>query len=150
MQKYKILNIKNHFLMFSAKHQKMILGDLGEKICANFLINQGFKILQKNYKVENLEIDLIGKFNKTIVFVEVKTLFFKKSKSNDTNLSLPEKNFDLLKFNKINRASKLFIAKHPEMFSRGLDWRMDLAAIEIYEKENDYLIKIKYYKNIKY
>lgn len=48
-------------------------GELGEKIATNFLIDKGFKILEKNFKTKFGEIDIIAEKNLKIHFVEVKT-----------------------------------------------------------------------------
>lgn len=55
------------------KTEKQILGDQGEEIAANFLEKKGYRIIEKNWKFENLEIDLITMTEDLVVFVEVKT-----------------------------------------------------------------------------
>ena len=48
-------------------------GRQGERLAAQFLQKQGFKILRRNYASRLGEIDLIARDGKEIVFVEVKT-----------------------------------------------------------------------------
>ena len=48
------------------------LGDEGEKLAQEFLIKQGYKILQKNWRFKHLEIDIIASINELLVVVEVK------------------------------------------------------------------------------
>ena len=48
-------------------------GDLGEKETAKFLQNYGYQILTTNYRCKLGEIDIIARFEETIIFVEVKT-----------------------------------------------------------------------------
>lgn len=48
-------------------------GKIGEDIATNFLINNNYKILERNFRSNYGEIDIIGKDNTTIVFFEVKT-----------------------------------------------------------------------------
>lgn len=48
-------------------------GALGEKLAAQYLKEQGYKILKKNYKNKLGEIDIIAVDKNEIVFVEVKT-----------------------------------------------------------------------------
>lgn len=49
------------------------IGDGGEKMAKNYLINQGYEILHTNWRYKKYEIDLISKINNTIAFIEVKT-----------------------------------------------------------------------------
>ena len=47
-------------------------GNLGEKIAINYLIKQGYFILDQNWRFKHLELDIIALFNNTIVVIEVK------------------------------------------------------------------------------
>ena len=52
---------------------KKILGREGEDRAAQFLKKQGYKILERNYRTPQGEIDLIALHRGEVVFVEVKT-----------------------------------------------------------------------------
>lgn len=52
------------------------IGNLGEIISANYLENNYYKILDKNFKCRNGEVDIIAIKNSTLTFVEVKSRFF--------------------------------------------------------------------------
>ena len=47
-------------------------GIIGENEAEVFLQSKGFKIIEKNWSMGKLEVDLIGTIGKYIVFVEVK------------------------------------------------------------------------------
>ena len=49
------------------------LGELGEKLAANFLEANGYIILARNWRANRAEIDIVAKIDETLVFVEVKT-----------------------------------------------------------------------------
>ena len=49
------------------------LGHKGEEIATNYLIKNGYQILEKNWRFKKAEIDIIAKKNSTIIAVEVKT-----------------------------------------------------------------------------
>ena len=53
-------------------------GDVGEELAAQFLTNKGYKILDRNYRFEHVEIDIIAEEGDELVFVEVKS---RRSKS---------------------------------------------------------------------
>lgn len=49
------------------------LGQKGELIAVNHLVNKGFDIVERNYKWKNSEIDIICKKDNLLIVVEVKT-----------------------------------------------------------------------------
>jgi putative endonuclease len=49
------------------------VGDRGEQTAAEYLLREGYEILQRNFRFGRGEIDLIARKEGTIVFVEVKT-----------------------------------------------------------------------------
>lgn len=53
-------------------HSHLKLGQSGEAAVAHYLERDGFTILARNYSNSSGEIDLIGRKNSLIVFVEVK------------------------------------------------------------------------------
>lgn len=56
-----------------AANAKQIFGKRGEELAERFLQNKGYKIVERNYRCHNGEVDLIALDRKVIVFVEVKT-----------------------------------------------------------------------------
>lgn len=50
-----------------------LLGKEGEDRAAQFLMKQGYRILERNYSTRSGEIDLIALHEGVVVFVEVKT-----------------------------------------------------------------------------
>lgn len=57
----------------SLKKSKRKIGDLGEDVAENFLKQQGYVIIEKNFYYQHGEIDIIAKEGETLVFVEVKS-----------------------------------------------------------------------------
>lgn len=45
----------------------------GENRASLFLINDGFAIVKRNFRRQCGEIDIIAKYNQTLIFIEVKT-----------------------------------------------------------------------------
>jgi putative endonuclease len=48
-------------------------GSKGEKLATEFLENNGYKILEKNWRSGRYEIDIIAEEKNILVFIEVKT-----------------------------------------------------------------------------
>ena len=53
--------------------KKREIGNFGEDAAVKFLKRKHYKILERNYTAGKLELDIIAKFRREIVFVEVKT-----------------------------------------------------------------------------
>ena len=54
-----------------AEHNE--LGKKGEELAIKFLIDKGYKILEKNYRYLKAEVDIIAQKENTLAVVEVKT-----------------------------------------------------------------------------
>ena len=50
-----------------------IIGKAGEDTATQYLRKKGYKIIERNWRLGNLETDIIASKDNTIVFVEVKT-----------------------------------------------------------------------------
>lgn len=55
------------------KNQSNKLGHWGELLACEYLISKGYGIVERNWKLENYEIDIVANHNGRVVFVEVKT-----------------------------------------------------------------------------
>ncbi len=49
------------------------LGTLGEDLAIDYLIKQGYQILERNYRYQKGEVDILAKKDDALVAVEVKT-----------------------------------------------------------------------------
>ena len=49
------------------------IGNTGEDLATQYLLKQGFLLLERNWKTRYCEIDIIAKKDATVYFVEVKT-----------------------------------------------------------------------------
>lgn len=54
-----------------AKHNE--LGQQGEFVAVNYLIDKGYKIIATNWRYNRVEVDIIAQDDTWLVFVEVKT-----------------------------------------------------------------------------
>jgi len=105
------------------------LGDEGEKLACEYLVDKGYKILGKNWENNFGEIDIIAKKkwelfgdkDKTIHFVEVKTSFA----GNKT--FFPEERVDYKKQNKYKKLSEVWLMKNK--IPENTPYQIDVLAI---------------------
>ncbi|MBP6385822.1 MAG: YraN family protein [Pseudarcicella sp.] len=104
----------------SVKPSHLKVGEQGEGIASSYLQENGYEILERNFRFEKAEIDIIAQKGKFLVFVEVKTL-------TNTQFGMPELAVDKQKEKNISRAALHYIYSQ--------DWkqeiRFDIIAIVI-------------------
>jgi len=130
------------------KHKKKI-GALGENMACRFLVKRGFRILDRNYSKKWGEIDIIAKSpDKTLVFLEVKTVSIVSRETIETNnlnnQISAEDQLTKAKLKKLQRTASLYAGHWPELIDDNKGWRIDLIALTI----NDKSYVIKQYENI--
>jgi putative endonuclease len=107
-------------------------GSLGERLACDFLAKNGYKILERNYRCTEGEIDIIAKHDKVLVFVEVRT---KKS----SIFGFPEESIDTAKKRKLCDLVALYCQSHEDLAEQ---WRIDVVAVEMNKENNVTCIKI--------
>lgn len=84
------------------KIKNKLIGKLGEEIAVNYLLSNGYKILDRNFSKKFAEIDIIATKNSELVIVEVKT---RKNK----DISNAESAVNLLKQSKIKKLALIYL-----------------------------------------
>ena len=112
-------------------YERHILGKTGEEIGTKYLIKNGYKIIIRNFRCRQGEIDIIAQDKNEIVFIEVKT-------RKNTNYGYPIDAVDKRKQKHILNASKYYIYIN-KLEKRNI--RFDV--IEIYKKDKFYINHIK-------
>lgn len=99
------------------------LGRWGETEGANYLVRQGYQVLERNVRTPYGEIDLVAcqdtKEGPVVVFVEVKT------RTGD-DFGYPEEAVTALKRSHLLSAAQDYIFSHPDLSDQ---WRIDVLAI---------------------
>ncbi|HEX7475622.1 MAG TPA: YraN family protein [Dehalococcoidales bacterium] len=96
-------------------------GLLGEKLAQNFLKKKGYRILENNYRCRYGEIDIVARQGQCLVFVEVRT-------KNNLKFGTPEESISYSKMQHMEQAAEFYAQEHR---TEGLEWRIDLIAIEL-------------------
>ena len=128
-----------------AQHNK--IGFLGEGIASNWLNNNGFTLIERNYREKWGEIDIIAEDSmKVIHFIEVKTVSYETREKLDWSVSYgtyrPEENVHSKKQKRLSRAIETWLFK--KKYS-GI-WQIDIVTVRIVLNEK--YCKIKFMKNI--
>ena len=82
------------------------LGDFGERMAAEFLVRQGYEVLEHNLRVPGGELDLIVEKDTVLVFVEVKT-------RSNTHFGQPAEAVDRRKQEHMRRAAAYYLMLYP-------------------------------------
>lgn len=122
------------------------LGNLGESIACEYLVEKGFNILGRNYRITFGEIDIIAKKkfklfskkDKTIHFVEVKTI------ADSGNGFYPEDRVDYKKQRKLKQLCEIWLEKNK--FSLNHPYQVDVIGVLVdkFTKKP----KISYFENV--
>lgn len=104
------------------------IGDRGEAIAKSYLEENGYTILECNYRYQKAEIDIIAEKDKFIVIVEVKT-------RKQNSLTTPEDSVDFKKQQLLISAVQYYIVEN----DLDKETRFDIVSI-LYSGDN-YQIK---------
>ncbi len=109
-------------------NQKATVGLTGEDVAARFLEQNGFTIVERNYRSGHQEIDIIARNEEFLIFVEVKTRSCHLPE--DLKYGRPSQAVGAAKQRHIVTAAKNYLRGHPE---NTLQPRLDV--IEVYLKK---------------
>ena len=115
-------------------HQKR-LGEWGEAEAQRYLETLGYVFVDRNYRTQEGEIDLVMQDDDIVVFVEVKTRISNK-------FGAPEESVSKVKRQRLQRAAWAFLQEH-EMLNAS--WRIDVVAIEA--SPNRTILRLDHYPN---
>ena len=116
------------------------LGKKGEDFACKYLVDKGFKEIERNFRKPWGELDIIMVApDKTLVFVEVKTI-----KNFSSQGVRPEDQMTRSKIEKFKRTASLYANSHLDLANDKKGWRLDLIALT--KIGNDYLVK--HYENV--
>jgi putative endonuclease len=96
-------------------------GIRGENLACEFLGNNGYTILERNFRCPSGEVDIIAQRDNTLVFVEVRT---KSSRQFGT----PEESITPVKMEHLRNAAAYYRQSRNNLPE---SWRIDVIAIEM-------------------
>ncbi|MFA4947746.1 MAG: YraN family protein [Candidatus Krumholzibacteriia bacterium] len=120
------------------EERNAFLGTLGEKIAALYLQLGGCTILERNYRFEHVEIDLIVRDGPCVAFVEVKT---RRSAAFGEAIDAVSRD----KLRNVRRAARKYLLTAPAE-ARASEYRFDLVAIDCDWREG--IMKLRHIRGI--
>ena len=97
------------------------LGQLGEDAAARYLAGAGWRLLHRNYRCAEGEVDIVAQDGTALVFVEVRT-------RSGARYGTPEESVTPAKARKMAACALAYLQAHP---SAPGDWRVDFVAVDV-------------------
>ena len=103
---------------------KRVIGTGNEELACNYLISKGCRIIARNFRCRQGEIDIIAKDGAYLCFIEVK---FRK----DDGFGEPQEAVNVSKQRKISRVSRFYL--YSKKVSFDIPIRYDVIAVSLNE-----------------
>jgi putative endonuclease len=110
-------------------------GSIGEDISADYLINSGYFILERNFRCKKGEIDIIAKDKDYLTFIEVKT-------RSSNFYGSPGEAVNFTKKQRIYKSAQLYI-----LTNRLFDCKFRFDVVEVILRKNNTASSIKIIKD---
>jgi len=101
--------------------KRQTTGIIGEKLAADFLIRQGYAIIETNFRCKEGEVDIIAKEGEFLVFVEVRA-------KHNRNYGTPEESVTARKKQHLRNVAVRYLETHDNLPG---EWRIDFVAVEL-------------------
>ncbi len=125
---------------FTSNSQK--IGLLGEEVGCKYLINKGYRILERNYTKKWGEIDIIAQLNDQLYFVEVKSVSCETLPDFSTEnpfVKRPEENMHPWKIKRLSRTVQTYLI-HKRIGNT--PWQFDLLLVYLSLKDRKARVRI--------
>ena len=113
---------------------KRLIGDGNEDLVCNYLKSQGLKIIARNFRCRQGEIDIIARDKEYLCFIEVKF-------RNSSDYGQPQEAVNYYKQRKISKVSRFYLYSKNLSFDTPI--RYDVIAVSV----NEGIKAIKWIKN---
>lgn len=100
-------------------HPKDVLGQRGEQLASEYLLGAGFRVLDRNYRCREGEIDIVAAERRVLVVCEVKT-------RSGVQYGLPIEAVTRQKVRRLRRLAVRWVVAHPVTFD---ELRVDVIGV---------------------
>ena len=101
---------------------RKVLGSRGEDLAVRYLKKKGYKVIERNYRCQWGEIDLVARDKETLIFVEIKS-------RSSSEFGLPQDAVDRFKQEKLIQVAKAYMAEH--RLPENIPARFDVVAVQL-------------------
>ena len=115
---------------------KNIIGHFGENVACTYLQTKNYQIIERNYRLGRLELDIIAKKDGQFFLFEIKTRRYYQAGTNEALISRAQ-------IANLKKAARRYAAKFQLNFSL---IHFDLILIIISQQQDS--VKLKHYQNI--
>jgi len=118
------------------------IGDLGERVAAEYLLRNGFQILGRNIQLKIGELDIIALKDHCLHIIEVKSIVCSSFPGKDDTGYSPADNLHQRKIRTVRRAAQWYVA--------GVGWNGEwqIDAVLVWLREQDSMARVEYYPQI--
>jgi putative endonuclease len=104
------------------KDDRKLLGKYGEELAESFLREQGYGIVERNWRCRTGELDIIAEFEGTLVFVEVRT------RRPSGSFGIAKESIDYRKQLKVRETIQFYLHRYKKHDQRV---RIDVITVEL-------------------
>jgi putative endonuclease len=102
---------------------RQVVGTLGEQAACTALLDQGYRILHRNYRVRGGELDIVCERNGILVFCEVKT-------RTSAQFGLPEESVTIAKRRRLRKLALEYLQREGR---RARTLRFDVISVALHD-----------------
>ena len=113
------------------------LGNLGERLACEYLVEKGFKVVGTNYRITFGEIDIIASKKNVIHFIEVKTI------ATNSGGFFPEQHVNYKKQRKLRQMAQIYLEKNN--YKQNQAYQIDIIGIIANQETRN--AKLHYFPN---
>ena len=117
----------------ASRHHNQRLGELGERIAERWLVQHGWRVLQRRFRDGHRDVDLIAEREGTVAFVEVKA-------RTSTDFGDPVEAVHWRKRRELSRSARMWITRHGR---RDESYRFDVIGVVM----SDGTVKVRHVEN---